>query len=141
MGIEAGIEPMLFKHNLNGHPTICKLILSDQEVGRHVLEMMDKDKQRIAETKQAQFNRLWDVFKRQSNRKRKDEADSDKLEEWKQEYKAQYKNPITPERIKEMLDDMLDKGEISEKEHEYGTIGLKWMFDYEPAEEEVGVPF
>ncbi len=57
------------------------------------------------------------------------------------EYKAQYvQGGITPERIKEMLDDMYDKGEISDKHHEWGYKGLEAMFGY-VLEAEVDVPF
>ena len=141
MGTQATQQQMLFKHNLNGHPSTLAILKQFPEAGQHALELMDSDKQKPGETKQAQFNRLFNILKRQQLQGQKAEASRKETEKWKEEYKAQFKGPVPPERIQQLLDEQLDRGEITDEAHRLGYLGLLLMFDYVPAEPASEIPF
>ena len=143
MAVSEALGQQLFKYNFTGNTFVCDCAINKPEIAGKVFELMSRDKKKPGESDYMQFKRLYEIMTKEIARQTKAQVQVDDMERWKQEYKAQYKNPITPERIKAMLDEQLDKGEISEKQHEFGYKGLRWMWDFEPEQVEADndIPF
>ena len=130
MAIPKEIEQAMFKNNLVGHPYVTNCAENRPELTARAFELMNTDRCKPAETKAAQFKRIYEIIYKNETRARNSQEQLSQTQAWKQAYKAQYKGAITPERIKEMLDEQLDRGEINDVAYENGMKGLELMFGY-----------
>ena len=142
MAVSTEFQNEIFKYKLNSNKFVADCCLNKPEIASKVFELMSRDKLKPVETTYMQFKRIHEIIVREEARKRKNEDYTEKVTAWKQAYQNDLQIRITPERIKQMLDDMLDRGEIDDKKHEYGYKGLAFLFGYKVKDKpEVGIPF
>lgn len=134
MSISHELEKQIFKYNFLGNTFVCDCAINKPDIAGKVFELMAKDKRKPGESDYMQFKRLYEIMVKDIARNTKAQKQAEDSAQWKQEYKAQFRGAITPERVKQMLDEQLDKGEISERQHHFGYLGLKEIWGYVPEE-------
>jgi len=128
------------RYMLTRNTFVNSCVINEPDKAEKVFGLLNADKLKPGETIGRQFERMYEIVTRTQAIQRQQDADEQKMNEWKQVKELDYKGKVTPQRIKELLDADLDAGKISEQEHEFGYKGLRILCDFYPERQETDDP-